>query len=136
MLGTATQPATAADEPIAYTSYAKFPQPGGTDYPYYATGKLYVSFPFGSKGCSASAIASENQSVFVTAAHCLYDFPTRTWGSNTMFVLAKYYGRDDQYHMMGYPAEAWGGERLMNCDSKIWRYDQSKCRRRWHHGWL
>lgn len=175
MTGMAIQPASASDEPIAYTSYAKFPQPGGTDYPYYTTGKLYVSFPGFSRECSASSIGSENQSVFVTAAHCVYDFPTRTWGSNTMFVPAQYYGsepfgrwtirqysystgyinngdadrdimflvanrnasgqtlhsrigwngwvfgradRDEQYHMMGYPAGAWGGERLMNCDSK------------------
>jgi len=169
------QPASASDEPIAYTSYAKFPQPGGVDFPYFTTGKLYVSFPGFSNQCSASAITSENQSVLVTAGHCLYDFPSRTWGSNVMFVPAKYYGseplgrwtiwnisyingfvnnddrdrdimfavanrnasgqtlhsvtgaygwtfnradRDEEYHMMGYPGGAWGGERLMNCDSK------------------
>ena len=51
-------------------------------------GRLYMSFSDGDGVCSASVVASASGSVVATAAHCVWDFATDTWGTNMWFVPA------------------------------------------------
>ncbi|WP_157975219.1 trypsin-like serine peptidase [Glycomyces dulcitolivorans] len=65
----------------------------------YATGRMfYLDVLGGSHSCSASAIASGNQSLVLTAAHCLYDIQ---WNFNVAFVP----GYDNGYKPYG----TWSG---------------------------
>lgn len=59
-----------------------------TAYPYSTNGRVFVTFPSGSGFCSATAVNSDNGSVVVSAAHCIYQAALGGWFTSWNFVPA------------------------------------------------
>jgi V8-like Glu-specific endopeptidase len=59
-----------------------------TAYPYSTNGRVFVTFPSGSGFCSATAVNSDNKSVVVSAAHCMYQAQLGGWFTSWNFVPA------------------------------------------------
>jgi V8-like Glu-specific endopeptidase len=59
-----------------------------TAYPYSTSGRVFVTFPSGSGFCSATAVNSDNGSVVVSAAHCMYQAELGGWFTSWNFVPA------------------------------------------------
>lgn len=70
-----------------YTSYiANWPTAMQVSYPHRWIGRLTFTTPNGTSYCSATAIGGNN---IVTAAHCVYDTPSRNqWYTNKVFTPA------------------------------------------------
>ena len=70
-----------------YTSYiANWVSAMQTQYPHKWVGRLTFSTPSGTSYCSATVLGGNN---IVTAAHCLYDTPSRNaWYTNRVFTPA------------------------------------------------
>lgn len=92
--GLAAESAGLADVPGAvdgtsqiYTSYiANWLSTDQTIYPHRWVGRLSFTTPDGTSYCSATSISNNH---IVTAAHCVYDTPTRNqWYSNFVFTPA------------------------------------------------
>jgi V8-like Glu-specific endopeptidase len=91
-----TEPASAPGSAIVVEGgggppipYERFEVAGDyTAYPYSTNGRVFVSFPSGSGFCSATAVNSDNGSVVVSAAHCMYQAGLGGWFTSWNFVPA------------------------------------------------
>jgi V8-like Glu-specific endopeptidase len=59
-----------------------------TAYPYSTNGRVFVTFPKATGFCSATAVNSDNRSVVVSAAHCMYQAELGGWFTSWNFVPA------------------------------------------------
>jgi V8-like Glu-specific endopeptidase len=91
-----TEPAPAPGSPVVVEGdggqpipYERFEIAGDyTAYPYSTNGRVFVTFPSGSGFCSATAVNSDNGSVVVSAAHCMYQAALGGWFISWNFVPA------------------------------------------------
>lgn len=83
----AAMPADATGASQIYTSYiANWLSALQTPYPHRWIGRFSFSTPSGTSYCSATALGGNN---IVTAAHCVYDTPSRNaWYTNKVFTPA------------------------------------------------
>lgn len=105
-----SRPSAAADADAdfgtagVFTSYlANFYSTMWRDYPYRATGKLYIT---GGGYCSASVISPNN--IIVTAAHCVYDTVNNRFLNGWTFVPA------DRAGAAPYGSFPWTSARVLN----------------------
>lgn len=80
---TGVAPGSRGTSGIPFSTARVSPDSAVNTYPHRAAGKLFYVMNGGNWVCSASVIDFR---VIITAAHCVYNTNTNTWGSNFLFV--------------------------------------------------